>query len=87
MKGALGCHAAFYVSTNGSTVTISPTISKYDEAAGQYYSLVSSTITATGHTVLKLGVGLESTTNIQNDYIPEHTRFNVTHSSTFTVFS
>jgi len=81
-QGAIGMHVAFYVSTNGSTVSINPTLSYYDTAAAQYYSLLTSTITATGHTVLKLGLGLESTSNIQNDYLPDSIKLGVTHSTT-----
>lgn len=81
-NGAIGMHVSFYVSTNGSTVGINPTISYYDEAAAQLYSLLTSTITATGHTVLKLGLGLESTSNIQNDYLPNPIKLGVTHSTT-----
>lgn len=82
MTGALGAHFALYCTTNGSTVTINPTISVYDDAGSAYYSLLTSTITGTGHTVLKLGIGLESTTDIQNDYLPENVRVQITHSTT-----
>lgn len=85
LGGALGAHFVFNLTSNASTANINPTISHYSTAGGIYYSLLTSTISATGATVLKLGIGLESTTNQQNDYLPQKVRLSVTHSTTSAV--
>lgn len=84
---ALGLHLAVYVTSNASTVGITPTIAVEDTYTGAYYTLLTAAaaITSTGHTVLKLGLGLESTSNIQNDYLPQNVRVSMTHSSTSSI--
>ena len=83
ISGAIGAHLLINVSA-GTTGGITPKIEGYDPVSATYYNLLTGTaITSTGHTVLRVGIGLESAANtIANEYLPEDVKVTVTHATT-----
>lgn len=79
---AVAMHVIINVTAVASTPSVVPTIQGFDSTSGVYYDLlVGNAITATGTTVLKIGLGMAASANASaQDLIPHTIRVKMTHA-------
>lgn len=83
---AIGVHVGIHITSNASTVSVTPTFSIEGISTSSFYTvLTGSAATTAGYKIYKYGLDLESTNNIQRDYLPEDLRLSLAHSSTASV--